>query len=93
MRCCHDRYPPAHNIRAVAKALGKPPSEVTVLIQDRPRHKELIQQCRDAGARIKLIFDGDVNGAIEVAKEDAPVDLMLGTGGSPEGVIAAAALR
>lgn len=64
-----------------------------MLILDRPRHKDLIAECRAAGARIKLISDGDVAGAIEVAKAGAPADMMLGTGGSPEGIIAAAALR
>ncbi len=67
--------------------------DVTVVILDRPRHKELIAQCRDAGARIRLISDGDVGGAIEVAKPGGPVDVLMGIGGTPEGVIAAAALK
>ena len=61
-------------------------SDVTVLILDRPRHKDIIQQCRDAGARIRLISDGDVGGAIEVAKAGAPVDVLMGIGGTPEGM-------
>lgn len=87
------RQSATENIKAVAECLEKPVEEVTVLILDRPRHSDLIQECRESGARIRLISDGDVSGAIEVAKAGAPVDMMLGIGGSPEGVIAAAALR
>ena len=61
-------------------------SDVTVLVLDRPRHKDIIQQCRAAGARIRLISDGDVGGAIEVAKAGTPVDMLVGIGGTPEGV-------
>ncbi|GIL53504.1 hypothetical protein Vafri_9091 [Volvox africanus] len=86
-------YSVRHNIKWVAKALDKPVSDVTVLMLDRPRHADLIRQCRDAGARIRLISDGDVAGAIEVAKAGAPVDMMMGIGGTPEGVIAACALK
>ncbi|GLI67147.1 hypothetical protein VaNZ11_011359 [Volvox africanus] len=86
-------YSVRHNIKWVAKALDKPISDVTVLMLDRPRHADLIRQCRDAGARIRLISDGDVAGAIEVAKAGAPVDMMMGIGGTPEGVIAACALK
>lgn len=86
-------YSVAHNLAQVAKALEKPISDVTVLMLDRPRHADLILQCRQAGARIRLISDGDVGGAIEVAKAGAPVDVMMGIGGTPEGVIAAAALK
>jgi len=64
-----------------------------VLILDRPRHAELIGEVRAAGARITLISDGDVGGAIECAKASAPVDVMMGIGGTPEGVIAACALK
>ena len=60
-------------------------SDVTVLVLDRPRHKEIIQECRAAGARIRLISDGDVGGAIEVAKAGTPVDMLVGIGGTPEG--------
>ena len=58
---------------------------MTVLVLDRPRHKDIIQQCRAAGARIRLISDGDVGGAIEVAKAGTPVDMLVGIGGTPEG--------
>lgn len=68
-------------------SLGKDMNDVTVLILDRPRHAELIQRVRDAGARIRLISDGDVGGAIEVAKAGAPVDMMMGIGGTPEGTL------
>lgn len=67
--------------------------DVTVLVLDRPRHVDLIKQIREAGARIRMISDGDVAGAIETAKAGAPVDVMMGIGGTPEGVIAAAALK
>jgi fructose-1,6-bisphosphatase II len=85
--------PPAVNIAAVAKAKRCSPSDVTVVILDRPRHQELIAAVRAAGARIKLITDGDVAGAIMAAREDTGVDLLLGTGGTPEGIIAACAIK
>src|SRR6202142_21864 len=85
--------PPAANIAAVARAKACSPHDVTVVILDRPRHKELIHQVRVAGARIKLITDGDVAGAIMAAREGTGVDLMLGIGGTPEGIIAACALK
>lgn len=81
------------NLMNVGRCLNKPISDVTVLILDRPRHADMIKQIREAGARIRLISDGDVGGAIEVAKADAPVDIMMGIGGTPEGVIAACALK
>ena len=74
--------PIATNLQAVSKALGKPVADVTVLILDRLRHESIIAEARAAGARIRLISDGDVGGAIETAKPDAPVDLMLGIGGA-----------
>lgn len=83
----------AENLQAVATALGKPVSDVTAVILDRPRHADIIKQVRDAGARIRLISDGDVGAAIEVAKVGGAVDIMLGIGGTPEGVIAACALK
>lgn len=86
-------YSVAHNLEAVANCLGKPVSDVTVLVLDRPRHAKLIADIRAAGARIRMISDGDVGGAIETAKPEAPVDVMMGIGGTPEGVIAAAALK
>ena len=85
--------PPADNIKAVALALGKDIRDVTVIVLDRPRHEKLIHDVRSTGARIKLITDGDVSAAIATCREYAGVDLLLGTGGAPEGVISAAALR
>lgn len=81
------------NIKNVAKALGKDVSEVTVTILDRPRHEELIREVRQAGARIKMFSDGDVLAAINTCFDYTGVDILLGTGGAPEGVIAAAALK
>ena len=83
----------AENIRRVAKAKNEHPEDVTVCILDRPRHEELVQEVRDAGARIRFISDGDVAGAIMAARPGTGVDLLLGIGGTPEGIIAAAALR
>ncbi|MER7210874.1 class II fructose-bisphosphatase [Streptosporangium sp. NPDC001559] len=85
--------PVADNIAAVARAKGGAPSDVTVVILDRPRHDKVIRQIREAGARIKLITDGDVAGAIMAARAGTGVDLMLGIGGTPEGIIAACALK
>ncbi len=85
--------PPAANVAAVAKAKGESPQDVTVVILDRPRHAELIAQVREAGARIHLITDGDVAGAIMAARDGTGIDLLLGIGGTPEGIIAACALK
>ena len=85
--------PVEHNIAAVAKAKGADPEDVTVCILDRPRHEEIIRQVREAGARIKLISDGDVAGAIMAAKDGTGVDLLLGIGGTPEGIISACAIK
>jgi fructose-1,6-bisphosphatase II len=85
--------PPAANIAAVAKAKGISPHDVTVVILDRERHANLITEVRAAGARIHLITDGDVAGAIMAAREGTGIDLMLGIGGTPEGIIAACALK
>jgi fructose-1,6-bisphosphatase II len=85
--------PVAENISRVAKAKRVNPEDVTVCILDRPRHERLVGEVRDAGARIKFISDGDVAGAISAARPDTGVDLLLGIGGTPEGIIAAAALR
>jgi fructose-1,6-bisphosphatase II len=87
------RRSPTENLEAVAKALSKSLRDVTVVILDRPRHSELIAEVRSSGARIKLISDGDVAGAISVAWPDSGVDVLYGIGGTPEGVIAAAALK
>src|ERR687896_1947507 len=81
--------PVAENIRRVAKAKHASVGDVTVCILDRPRHDQLVHEVREAGARIKFITDGDVAGAIAAAREGSGVDLLLGTGGTPEGVIAA----
>jgi fructose-1,6-bisphosphatase II len=85
--------PPSRNIAAVAKAKGGTPHDVTVVILQRPRHEELIRAVRETGARIHLITDGDVAGAIMAAREGTGIDLMLGMGGTPEGVIAACAIK
>ncbi|MCL2632309.1 MAG: fructose-bisphosphatase class II, partial [Coriobacteriia bacterium] len=84
---------PAENIRIVAKALNKPVEEVNVCILLRDRHDELIAQVRAAGARIRMIDDGDVFGAIATAMPGTGYDLYLGSGGAPEGVLAAAGLK
>jgi fructose-1,6-bisphosphatase II len=81
------------NLRAVAKAKGKQVSDVTAVILDRDRHAGIIRECREAGARIRLIPDGDVAGAISVAWPDSGSDILLGIGGTPEGVIGACALK
>jgi fructose-1,6-bisphosphatase II len=84
--------PAAENIRRVAKAKHGTPEDVTVCILDRPRHQALVEEVRAAGARIKFISDGDVAGAIMAARPGTGVDLLLGIGGTPEGIIAAAAI-
>ncbi len=81
------------NIRNLAKSLGKDVSEITVTMLDRPRHKEYIDIVRSVGARVKLFGDGDVATAIATCFDDSGVDLLIGKGGAPEGVIAAAALK
>ncbi|NBO08712.1 MAG: class II fructose-bisphosphatase [Actinobacteria bacterium] len=85
--------PVAENIRRVAKAKRLAPSEVTVVILDRPRHEKLAREIREAGARIKFITDGDVAGAVESARENTGIDLLMGIGGTPEGIIAACAMK
>lgn len=85
--------PVAHNIDAVAKAKGINPTDVTVVVLDRPRHVELIKEIRAAGAKVRLIRDGDVAGAVAAAKDDNSVDIMMGTGGTPEGIITACAMK
>nr|NNM90399.1 class II fructose-bisphosphatase [Bacilli bacterium] len=81
------------NLKAVAEASSKDLSEVLVAILDRPRHQEIIELIRSAGARIKLISDGDVAAALNTAFEQTGVDLLVGIGGAPEGVLSAAALK
>ncbi|MCM2576263.1 class II fructose-bisphosphatase [Streptomyces meridianus] len=85
--------PPAVNIRRVAKAKGGSPEDVTVVILDRPRHEGIVKEIREAGARIKFISDGDVAGAIMAVREGTGVDLLMGIGGTPEGIIAACAIK
>ena len=85
--------PPGDNVTAVARAKGVSPQDVTVVILDRPRHAKLIEEVRAAGARIKLIMDGDVAGAIMAAREGTGIDLLLGVGGTPEGIITACAIK
>ena len=82
----------AHNIQAVATAKNLAISDVTVVVLNRPRHEQLISEIRAAGARIRLIQDGDVAAAIEAARPNTGIDLLMGIGGTPEGVIAAAAM-
>jgi len=84
---------PAENLRALAKAKGLEIGDLVACILDRPRHEELIAKTREAGARIMLIGDGDVSGVIATATPETGVDIYMGTGGAPEGVLAAAALR
>lgn len=85
--------PIADNLKAIAKATNRLVGDLTVVVLDRPRHVEIIKQIREAGARIKLITDGDVAPAVATAIPDSGVDLLLGIGGAPEGVLAAAALK
>ena len=87
------RNPVAENINQVAKAKGSSPSDVTVVLLDRPRHAAMVEEIRATGARIKFITDGDVAGAIMAARPDTGVDLLLGVGGTPEGIIAACAMK
>ncbi|MDO5040985.1 MAG: class II fructose-bisphosphatase [Peptoniphilus sp.] len=82
-----------NNVTRVAKALGKDISDVTVAVLDRPRHDKIVEDVRKIGARIKKVSDGDILTALETCFEESGVDLMIGIGGAPEGVIAAAALK
>ncbi|MCK8824479.1 class II fructose-bisphosphatase [Fuchsiella alkaliacetigena] len=84
---------PTENLKSVAEAKGKKVTDMTVILLDRDRHREIIKEVREAGARIKLISDGDVAGAIATALEHTGVDMLIGTGGAPEGVLTAAALK
>ncbi|BBX31293.1 fructose 1,6-bisphosphatase II [Mycolicibacterium mageritense DSM 44476 = CIP 104973] len=85
--------PIGENVRRVAKAKGLSVKDMTVCILDRPRHEQLISDVRDTGARIRLISDGDVAGAISACRPNSGTDLLAGIGGTPEGIIAAAAIR
>ncbi|MFM6928138.1 MAG: class II fructose-bisphosphatase [Bdellovibrio sp.] len=84
---------PTENVHAVAAALQKSVNDLTVVILDRPRHKELIDEVRKTGARINLIGDGDVSAAVAAAWPDSGIDMLIGVGGAPEGVISAAAMQ
>lgn len=84
---------PSQNLRWIAKAKGAQINDLTVIILDRPRHVDLIREVREAGARVKLITDGDVAAAISTAMGDTGVDVLMGVGGGPEAVLAAAALK
>ena len=81
------------NLRNVAETKGRPPESLTVVVLDRPRHEELLKSIRAAGARVKLIPDGDVVAGIQAALPGSGVDLLMGVGGAPEGVLTAAAIR
>jgi fructose-1,6-bisphosphatase II len=81
------------NLHAVAHCLGKRPQDVTAVLLDRPRHKEMVAEIRRCGARIRFIDDGDVAGAMMTADPDAGIDVLMGIGGTPEGVLTACALR
>jgi fructose-1,6-bisphosphatase II len=85
--------PPEENVDRVARALGVKPAEVGVTILDRPRHEEVIAAVRSAGARVYLITDGDVAGSINASRQETGVHLLLGIGGTPEGVISACAVK
>lgn len=81
------------NLRRIAEGMERGIDDLTVVILDRERHQELIKECRDAGARIKLITDGDVSPAVDIGIEGSGVHVLMGIGGAPEGVLAAAALK
>ncbi|MCB9507119.1 MAG: class II fructose-bisphosphatase [Myxococcales bacterium] len=87
------RRTPTENLRALADAKGVEIPDLTVIVLDRSRHEDLIKEVREAGARIKLIQDGDVHAAIATCKDETGIDMLLGIGGAPEGVLAAAALK
>jgi len=91
--CIDLNAPLKYNLERVAHAKGKRVADLTVVILDRERHASIIRQVREAGARIKLISDGDVAPAVATAFEDSGVDMLVGIGGAPEGVLAAAALK
>ena len=84
---------PTENVHRIAEALGRAPKDITIVILDRPRHEALINEVRIAGARIKLITDGDLSAAVSCAVQGTGIHAVMGIGGAPEGVITAAALR
>jgi len=85
--------PVVDNISKVARALKKSVEDVTVIVLDRPRHEQLISEIREAGARIRLISDGDIAGALMTCKPGSGIDMLVGIGGSPEAVVSACALK
>lgn len=87
------RLPIAENVRRVARAKNRHPEDVTVIMLDRPRHDVMAQEVRDAGARLRFISDGDVAGGIAACQEGSGVDMLLGIGGTPEGIITACAVK
>ena len=87
------RLPVKQNLHLVAKAKNKKINQLTVCILDRPRHAQLVEQVRATGARTRMIMDGDVAGAIAACRENTGVDVMLGIGGTPEGIVAACAIK
>ncbi len=91
--CINLDAPVLENLQAVANALEREVQDLTAIILDRPRHAKIIKEIRAAGARVKLISDGDVSAAIATAIDNTGVDILFGTGGAPEGVIAAVALK
>jgi fructose-1,6-bisphosphatase II len=84
---------PEENIRRVAKAKGVDPEDIAVVVLDRERHEELVRRIREVGARVRFITDGDVAAAIQAASPEAGADILMGVGGTPEGVVAACALK
>ncbi len=87
------RLPIAENVRRVARAKNRHPEDVTVIMLDRPRHEAIAQEVREAGARLRFISDGDVAGGIAACQEGSGVDMLLGIGGTPEGIITACAVK
>ena len=85
--------PVKENLRRIAKAKRRDIESLTVVLLDRPRHGQLVKEIRDAGARIKFITDGDVAGAVEAARDETGIDALMGIGGTPEGIIAACAMK
>lgn len=90
---CDIRKPIGENIRAYAKAASKPVEEIIVAVLDRPRHAKLVEEIRAAGAGTRMLLDGDVAGGIQAARSDSRIDMCVGVGGSPEGVVTACAIK
>lgn len=84
---------PGERVHALAKASGREPADITVVVLDRPRHESLIRELREAGARVQLITDGDVAPVVATGLPNAGIDMLMGIGGAPEGVLAAAAMK